>query len=66
MRLTYQNMILLQPQYVQTILRCFNADSVHMPSGTGGLKYVVDLVGNLTGWVEACTLQKLRALSIAK
>src|SRR6266481_8932568 len=58
-------MILLQPQYVQTILRHFNADSVHMPSGSGGLKYVVDLVDNLTGWVEARALRKLRASSIA-
>src|SRR5258705_10559746 len=65
MRSTYHNTILLQPQYVHTILRCFDADSVHMPSRSGGLKYVVDLVDNLTRWVEAHTLRKLRALAIA-
>ncbi len=65
MRSTYCNTIPLQPQYVHTILRCFDADSVHMPSGSGGLKYIVDLVDNLTGWVKAHALQKLRALSIA-
>src|SRR5258707_15572127 len=57
MRSTYRNTILLQPQYVHTILRCFNADSVHMPSGSGGLKYVVDLVYNLTGGGEARALR---------
>jgi len=36
-----------------------------MPSRSGGLKYVVDLVDNLTRWVEAHTLRKLRASSIA-
>ncbi len=65
MRSTYRNMIPLQPQYVCTILRRFDADSVHMPSRSGGLKYVVDLVDNLTRWVEAHTLWKLRASSIA-
>ncbi len=27
-----------------------------MPNGQGGQKYVVDLVDNLTGWVEAHAL----------
>src|SRR5258708_17467483 len=65
MRSTYHNTIPLQPQYVRTILRCFDADSVHMPAGSGGQKYIVDLVDNLMGWVEARALRKLRALSIA-
>src|SRR5258708_26662097 len=65
MRSTYCNTIPFQPQYVCTILRRFDADSVHMPSGSGGLKYIVDLVDNLTRWVEARTLRKLRASSIA-
>src|SRR5258705_9731588 len=61
MRSTYRNTIPLQPQYVRTILRQFDADSVHMPMGQGGQKYVMDLVDNLTGWVEARALQKLKA-----
>src|SRR5258708_17185446 len=65
MRSTYRNMIPLQPQYVRTILRRFDADSVHMPAGSGGQKYIVDLVDNLTGWVEARALRKLRASAIA-
>src|SRR5258708_6828343 len=65
MRSTYQNTIPLQPQYIRTILRHFDADSVHMPSGSGGQKYIVDLVDNLTGWVEAKGLRKLRASAIA-
>ena len=36
-----------------------------MPSGSGGLKYIVDIIDNLTGWVEAKGLCKLRASSIA-
>ncbi len=56
MRSTYWNMIPLQLQYVRMILRWFDADSVHMPNGQGGQKYIVDLVDNLTGWVEACAL----------
>src|SRR6266436_1220626 len=65
MRSTYWNMIPLQPQYVRTILRWFDADSVHMLNGRGGQKYVVDLVNNLTSWVEAHTLQRLKADKIA-
>ena len=53
MRSTYHNTILLQPQYVQTILRRFDADSIHMPARSGGQKYIVDIIDNLTGWVEA-------------
>src|SRR5258708_6294321 len=36
-----------------------------MPSRSGSLKYIVDLVDNLTGWVKAHALQKLRVSSIA-
>ena len=56
MRSTYQNTIPLQPQYVHTILRHFDADSVHMPMGSGGMKYLIDIVDNLTGWIEAQAL----------
>src|SRR5260370_28694240 len=65
MRSTYQNTIPLQLQYIRMILRRFDADSVHMPNGRGGQKYVVDLVDNLTGWVEAHALQRLKADKIA-
>ena len=66
MRSTYCNTIPLQPQYVRTILRRFDIDSVHMPMGKGGKKYVVDLVDNLTGWVEARALRKLKASNVAE
>ncbi len=64
MQSTYCNMIPLQPQYVQMILRHFNTNSVHMPAGSGGQKYIVDIVNNLMGWVEARALQKLRVSAI--
>ncbi len=65
MRLTYHNTIPLQPQYIRTILRRFDADSVHMPNRRGGQKYVMALVDNLTGWVEARPLRGLKADKIA-
>ena len=43
----------------------FDIDSVHMPLGKGGQKYVVDLMDNLTGWVEAKALHKLKASHVA-
>src|SRR5260221_11754011 len=65
MRSTYRNTIPLQPQYIRTILHRFDADSVHMPNGQGGQKYVMDLVDNLTGWVEVQPLRRLKANKIA-
>ena len=59
---TYWNMIPLQLQYIRTILRQFDADSVHMLNGRGGQKYVVDLVDNLTSWVEVHTHQQTSKL----
>ncbi len=35
-----------------------------MPVGSGGFRYIVDLVDNLMGWVEARALCKLRAMAI--
>ena len=37
-----------------------------MPEGKGGHKYVVDLVDNLTGWVKARALKKLKSECIAE
>ena len=66
MRSAYRDVVPLQPQYVRTILRRFDADSVHMPEGKGSFKYVIDLVDNLTGWVEAWALQKLKSEKVAE
>ena len=65
MRLTYHNTIPLQLQYMQMILWHCGVDSMHMPMGKGGQRYIVNLVDNLTGWVEAQALQKLKASNIA-
>ena len=65
MRSTYQNTIPLQLQYIRTILRQFDVDSVYMPRGKGGYRFIVDLVDNLTGWVEARALRKLKASVVA-
>src|SRR5258708_25801152 len=64
MRSTYRNTIPLQPQYVWTILQHFDADSVHMPVGSRGQKFIVNLIDNLTRWVEVCVLRKLWSLAI--
>src|SRR5260370_38410945 len=65
MRSMYCNTIPLQPQNVRTILQFFDIDSVHMPLGKGSQRYVVDLMDNLTSWVEAKVLHKLKASHIA-
>ena len=37
-----------------------------MPEGKGGYKYMVDLVDNLTGWVEAWVLKRLKSEKVAE
>ena len=59
-------MIPIQPQYVQTILMHFDADTVDMPKGKWGYKYIVDLADNLTGWVEAKAIWKITSEAIAQ
>jgi transposase InsO family protein len=66
MRSTYRNAIPIQPQYVKTLLRRFDVDTVNMPCGCGGFKFVVDLVDNLTGWIEAKVLKNIKSEAIAK
>jgi len=45
----YRNTIPIQLQYVHSILRCCDADTMNMLKGKRGYKYIVDLVDNLTG-----------------
>ena len=65
MRSSYRNKIPIEPTYVRTILREFGADTVHMPLGKGGYKYVVDLRDKFSGWVEAKALRKATSSNIA-
>src|SRR5258708_31376413 len=55
----------VETQLIRKILRWFDADTVNMPNGQGGQKYIVDLVDNLTGWVEVRPLRRLKADKIA-
>jgi hypothetical protein len=57
--------ITLSPTYVNTILRKFNMDTVHMPS-SGGFKYIVDLRDDLSGWLEAKMLRSATSKNVAK
>jgi hypothetical protein len=59
------NKIPIEPTYVRTILHEFGADTVHMPLGKGGYKYIVDLYNKFSGWVEAKVLRKATSLNIA-
>ena len=66
LRSTYRNKIPIQPQYTRTLLRRFDIDSVNMPKGKHGFKYVVDLVDNLTGFLEAVKLRRIVSEKIAE
>ncbi len=66
MHSTYRNMIPIQPQYVRSILRWFDADTVNMPKAKRGFKYLVDLVNNLTGWVEAKAIRDIKSETITQ
>ena len=63
---TYRNTILIQPQYVHSILRHFDANTMNMPKGKRGYKYIVDLVDNLMGWTEAKAVQNIKSDTIAQ
>ena len=65
MRSSYRNKIPIEPTYVRTILREFGADTVHMPLGKGGYRYVVDLRDKFSGWVEAQALCKANSANVA-
>ena len=65
MRSSYRTKIPIEPTYVRTILRDFGADTVHMPLGKGGYKYIVDLRDKFTGWVEAKQTHKITSLVMA-
>ena len=47
------------------LLRQFNMDSVNMPLGKHTFKYMVDLVDNLTSFLEATKLHHLSSDKIA-
>ena len=58
MRSPYREKIPIGPTYIRTILREFGADTVHMPLGKNGFKYIVDLRDKFSGWLEAKALKK--------
>lgn len=43
---------MIRPTYVRTILPKFGTEVVHMPLGKGGMRFVVDLRDDFSGWVE--------------
>lgn len=43
----------LNVAYPQTILRKIHLDTVHMPKGSGGYKYILHAHDDLSGWTEA-------------
>ena len=65
MHSSFRNKIPIEPTYVQTILREFGVDMVHMPSGKGGYKYIVNLHDRFSGWVEAQVLHKVTSANMA-
>ena len=65
MRSSYRNKIPIEPTYVRTILREFAADTVYMPKGKGGYRYVIDLRDKFSGWVEAKMVRKATSANVA-
>ena len=65
MRSSYRNKIPIEPTYVRTILREFAADTVHMPKGKGGYKYIIDLRDKFSGWVEAKMVKQASSTNVA-
>ena len=65
MRSPYRNKVPIEPTYVRTILREFGADTVHMPVGKNGFKFVVDLRDKFSGWLEAKALKKADSSKVA-
>jgi len=65
MRSSYRNKIPIEPTYVRTILREFAADTVHMPKGKGGYKYIIDLHDRFSGWVEAKMVKQGSSTNVA-
>src|SRR6266852_1495208 len=65
MHLSYRNKIPIEPTYMWTILQEFGADTVHMPLGKGGYKYIVDLCDKFSRWVEAQAMRKAISANIA-
>ena len=48
------------------LLRCFDADTINMPHGKQGYKYLIDLVDNLSGWAEAKATCNIKSETIAQ
>lgn len=65
MRSTYRDRIPIQPTYVRTILRDFGADTVHMPKGKYGLRYIIDMHDKFSGFLEAKAIIQANSKTIA-
>lgn len=53
LRSSYHPKVMINPTWVQTILRKFNLDLVDMGIKSKGYSYIVDIRDDLTGWLEA-------------
>ena len=65
MRSSYRNKILIEPTYVRTILREFATDTVHMPKGKNGYRYIIDLRDKFSCWVEAKMVKQATLVNVA-
>jgi hypothetical protein len=52
--------------WLAPLLRHFNIDCIHMPVGTGGLKYIIHAVEPTILWPEAQAVKSLTASAVAR
>jgi len=58
--------VAFSPTWNSGILRCFDLDTIHMPDGIGGMKYLLQATDPAMSWVEARAARKPNSESWAK
>ena len=59
-------MVAFSPTWNSGILRCFDLDTIHMPDGIGGMKYLLQASDPAISWIEARAVQKPNSETWAK
>ena len=58
--------VAFSPTWNSGILRCFDLDTIHMPDGIGGMKYLLQASDPAISWVEARAVRKPNSETWAK
>lgn len=66
LRSTYRPKVPINPTWVATVFRKFNMDLVEPGIESDGYNFIIDMRDDLTGWLEARTLEHKTSDAIAK